>query len=231
MHSGSIVKQATATRTPSGAGRALSARPRSSAASSPSAPISRSRSAPPASRLVQAHSAADLILLADERLTMSANMAAATGEKRWIDRYKANLPLINRRHRGGRRAGAAGDRQALRRRDAVPRTTGWSQLEREPSPRCARRHGSRAGDPRRPGLRSATSEILSAGTARFVDGMIASVAAERVAVQQRAVIGDLCSCLLISIAGAAILWRVLNATSSGRRRRSSKRSARSRRWR
>ena len=46
-------------------------------------------------RLLEAHRAADLILLADERLTMSANMAAATGEKVWIERYDQNIPLID----------------------------------------------------------------------------------------------------------------------------------------
>src|SRR5262245_16115068 len=38
-------------------------------------------------RLVLAEQAAGDIRLADERLTMSANMAAATAERRWIDRY------------------------------------------------------------------------------------------------------------------------------------------------
>lgn len=38
--------------------------------------------------------AADIIL-ADERLTMSANMAAQTGERRWIDRYNSYIPDIN----------------------------------------------------------------------------------------------------------------------------------------
>lgn len=38
--------------------------------------------------------AADIIL-ADERLTMSANMAAQTGERRWIDRYNSYIPDID----------------------------------------------------------------------------------------------------------------------------------------
>src|SRR5450830_688761 len=36
------------------------------------------------------------ILLTDERLTMSANMAAATGERRWIERYNSYIPDIDR---------------------------------------------------------------------------------------------------------------------------------------
>jgi diguanylate cyclase (GGDEF)-like protein len=35
------------------------------------------------------------VLLADERLTMSANMAAATGEERWIARYDEYIPAID----------------------------------------------------------------------------------------------------------------------------------------
>jgi len=37
--------------------------------------------------LIQAQSAADRIMFYDERLTMSANMAAATGDLKWIRQY------------------------------------------------------------------------------------------------------------------------------------------------
>jgi hypothetical protein len=46
-------------------------------------------------RLLRAQLAADQIRLADERLTMSANMAAATGNQAWIKRYGENIPLID----------------------------------------------------------------------------------------------------------------------------------------
>ena len=39
---------------------------------------------------------AEKITLADERLTMSANMAAATGQQQWVDRYNAFLPDIDK---------------------------------------------------------------------------------------------------------------------------------------
>jgi diguanylate cyclase (GGDEF)-like protein len=35
------------------------------------------------------------ILLEDERLTMSANLAAATGQKQWVDRYEASIPVMD----------------------------------------------------------------------------------------------------------------------------------------
>lgn len=38
---------------------------------------------------------AGVIFLADERLTMSANMAAATGDTAWINRYNAAAPAID----------------------------------------------------------------------------------------------------------------------------------------
>ena len=41
-------------------------------------------------------STADAVTLYDERLTMSAHLAAATGEQRWIDRYEADIPLIDK---------------------------------------------------------------------------------------------------------------------------------------
>ncbi|WP_149086598.1 putative bifunctional diguanylate cyclase/phosphodiesterase [Pseudomonas prosekii] len=50
-----------------------------------------------ASELVTAAtSVAANIMLADERLTMSANMAAKTGERRWIDRYNLFIPDIDK---------------------------------------------------------------------------------------------------------------------------------------
>jgi diguanylate cyclase (GGDEF)-like protein len=43
-------------------------------------------------RVKEAERIAETILLADERLTMSAQMAVATGEERWIARYHQHLP-------------------------------------------------------------------------------------------------------------------------------------------
>lgn len=45
-------------------------------------------------RVVSAEQMAGALLLADERLTMSAYMAAATGEERWIARYHTHLPEL-----------------------------------------------------------------------------------------------------------------------------------------
>lgn len=45
-------------------------------------------------RLTQAEQATSALLLADERLTMSARMAAVSGEERWIARYHTHLPEV-----------------------------------------------------------------------------------------------------------------------------------------
>lgn len=41
-------------------------------------------------------SIAGVILLEDERLTMSANLSATSGELRWARRYEEHLPLIDK---------------------------------------------------------------------------------------------------------------------------------------
>lgn len=46
-------------------------------------------------RLYQVERAGGNLRLADERLTMSAYMAASTGEQRWIDRYEQNIPAMD----------------------------------------------------------------------------------------------------------------------------------------
>ena len=143
---------------------------------------------------------------------MSANMATATGEARWIDRYEANIPLIN---------GAIAEAVALappavaKRFDSETRFANDRLVELERKSFDAVRKGD-TGTARAildgPDY-ARYKRTLSAGTARFVDGMIASVTAERTAVQQRAMIA-ISLVVLISVAGAAILWRVLTTTLS-----------------
>ena len=79
-------------------------------------------------QLVEANAAADQILLADERLTMSANMAAATGESSWIERYDENIPLIDE---GIARARALAPGAASRRFDAETRVSNDRLVELE----------------------------------------------------------------------------------------------------
>ncbi len=45
--------------------------------------------------VVAAQGATDRIVLLDERLTMAAYLAATTGERRWIERYEQQIPLMD----------------------------------------------------------------------------------------------------------------------------------------
>ena len=95
MHTGSIVNAGNGQGAAGSARRARRRCPRRPGL------LRRARGLPERSRRCQLtgsprpSDAADQILFADERLTMSANMAAATGEERWIDRYEQALPLID----------------------------------------------------------------------------------------------------------------------------------------
>ena len=209
MHSGSIIKQATAIARQTALIALLGAAAIVGGFFAERA-YYQSQIRAATERLVAANHSADLILLADERLTMSANMAAATGEKRWIDRYEANLPLISSAiadavalappsiaDRFNAETRAANDRLVALERQAFAATEkGDTQTAR------AILDGP---------IYAVDKDILSAGTARFVDGMVASIFAERIGVQHRAAI-VICLVLLLSIAGAVVLWRTFNAT-------------------
>jgi diguanylate cyclase (GGDEF)-like protein len=54
-------------------------------------------------RVAEAQRVAGAVRLADEQLTMSAFMAAATGERRWIERYNRHLPEIEAAIESGER--------------------------------------------------------------------------------------------------------------------------------
>ncbi len=161
-------------------------------------------------KLVAANRTADLILLADERLTMSANMAVATGEQRWIDRYEANLPDIDRAISEAIRLAPP---QVAERFDAETRAASGRlvRLERQTFKEVG--SGDAAGA--RAILDSSRyaddKNVLHAGTARFMDGMIAAVSGELVTVEHRAIIA-FCVVLMISVVGAFALWRILNGT-------------------
>jgi len=66
--------------------------------------------------LANAYQASNDVLLTDEQLTMSAFMAAATGDERWVERYDAALPKID---------------DALARAIAIAPPTVAAQFERE----------------------------------------------------------------------------------------------------
>ena len=169
-----------------------------------------------AERLLEANRAADQILLADERLTMSANMAAATGEESWIKRYDQNIPLIDD---GIARARALAPAVASRRFDAETRASNDRLVELE----RASFEAVRAGDKRHAReilggrLYAEQKLILSEGTDRFVAATLAAVRADLARVETQAntivliVIG-------LSVAGA-VFWRRLLMSNFNRSER------------
>ncbi len=161
-------------------------------------------------RLLRAQLAVDQIQLADERLTMSANMAAATGDEAWIRRYDQNIPLLKT---------AIADALII----APPAETAHFdlairashdrllELEREALIKV------RAGDLRdaRDLLRgdeyTMHKKILQEGTARLIVAIIAAMKADFAAVKQRAFMLAV-GLLMASFVGGFILWRHFNAS-------------------
>ncbi len=136
-------------------------------------------------RLLAATKAAEEILLADERLTMSANMAAATGEHIWIDRYEANIPLIDA---AIARARELASPVASRRFDAETTAANDQLVALERNAFDA----VRAGDKERAraildgGAYAAQKRILSEGTDRFLQAVFAAVRADLARVKTQA---------------------------------------------
>jgi diguanylate cyclase (GGDEF)-like protein len=159
-------------------------------------------------RLIKANFAANQILLADERLTMSASIAATTGEDRWINRYDNNLPLIDEA------IGAAAELASpavAERFDAETRASNDRLVALERASFERMRSGDSQGAM---GILEGEEyarhkKILSEGTARFVDDVINSVASELAAVEQRAVVVTT-GTLAVAIISALVLWRIFN---------------------
>ncbi|MDZ4870319.1 MAG: response regulator [Alphaproteobacteria bacterium] len=158
-------------------------------------------------RLIEANRAADQILLADERLTMSANMAAATGDASWIKRYDDTIAMIDE---GIARARALAPPAASQRFDAETRVSNDRLVELERKSFEAVRAGNKA---RARGTLGGAEyarhkRILSDGTDRFVKATIAAVRVELSRVEGNAnLLFLVVTC--VSIAGAAFLRRLL----------------------
>ena len=165
-----------------------------------------------ANRVAEASHAADQILLADERLTMSANMAAATGEGRWINRYEQNLKVIDDAIAS---ALTLAPPDVALRFDAETRVANDSlvRLEQEVFDSVRREDLSMARRILDSIAYSANKAVLYEGTTRFIDGVIAAVEGDLAAVQGRA-LWFFAIVLLVAGACSAILWRTVTASLS-----------------
>ncbi len=156
---------------------------------------------------LKAQKASGQILLADERLTMSANMAAATGEQRWIDRYEDNIPVIDDAIAEAR---ALAPSDAARRFDEETRVSNDRLVEIERRSfdevrqgRVAQARGLLDGLPY-----AQHKQVLSNGTSRFAGAAISAARENLDGVEAHA---DLMFVLVAAaaIAGAVLLWRGL----------------------
>jgi GGDEF domain-containing protein len=141
---------------------------------------------------------------------MSANMASAVGDKRWIKRYDENIPVMDEAIRA---ATELAPPAAVARFDEETRASNDHLVELE----RASFEKVRAGD-----LNAARQildgedyalhkTILSEVTSRFSESVIASVREEVAEVKQSAlvVIG---AALAISMIGGAVLWRIFSGS-------------------
>lgn len=163
-----------------------------------------------AQQLVTAYQTADQILLADERLTMSANMAAATGDERWIKRYEANVPLIDD---AIRRAIQAAPPDVGKEFDTKTRASNDRLVELERASFAAVRAGDARAAQRllNSGLYAHHKTALNDGTRTFVNSMIAAERNQLDTIERRSRL-FIPLALLISIVCAVFLWRRLNAS-------------------
>ncbi len=158
--------------------------------------------------LLATDQAASDILLADERLTMSANMATATGERRWLDRYEANVPII--RNAIGR-AAALANTPVAKTFDSKTRAANDRLIALERSALAALSKGDPKGARRLldSGLFAHNKQVLAQGTGALFEGTIANVRRQLLSLQHRTEIALPLIIVLCGL-GAYLLWYRLN---------------------
>jgi diguanylate cyclase (GGDEF)-like protein len=152
------------------------------------------------------------ILLADERLTMSANMAAATGEERWIARYDEHIPAIDGAIAQAKKLAPP---EASRAFDAATRAANdllvlmerrAFELVRAGRPLDARAILDGSGYAKQ-------KDVLAAGSDRFALELLESQQRNLEWVSKRSV-WIVASLLALAFAGFLVLWQYLNRTLS-----------------
>jgi diguanylate cyclase (GGDEF)-like protein len=161
-------------------------------------------------RLLQAQQAAEQIHLADERLTMSANMAVATGAEGWIGRYDENIPLIETAIAAAAKIAPPGTRTRF---DAETRAANDRLVELERAAFAKIRAGDTQGAKALLNGReySAHKKILREGSDRFVAAVLSAVTADLARVKQRAFAITI-GLLIVAAGGGLILWRLFSAS-------------------
>lgn len=165
-----------------------------------------------ATQLATAQQTAGDILLADERLTMSAKMAAATGNVAWITRYEKYLPEIDAAIAQGI---ALAPPEVARRFDQETRVANDKLVALEQYSFEA----VRAADPARAhavlegSAYAQSKEVLADGTQRFAGAMVDAVRSELLALRSQAnlVFGLVAT---IALLAGGLIWRRLDSSLS-----------------
>ena len=158
-------------------------------------------------RLVAAEKVAGDLRLADEQLTMSANMAVASGDLEWIDRYEATLPLMDAAIGAARSLATTSMIEQLDLDTSAPN----DRLVKLESAAINAVRQNNAAEGRRV-LDSIEYQrdkfVLNAGTERFVRGLTTS-AQESAAALATWTMAALVVMVLVAAAALTFLWRQL----------------------
>ncbi|GJD97635.1 putative bifunctional diguanylate cyclase/phosphodiesterase [Methylobacterium iners] len=157
-----------------------------------------------AQKVVRAEELTGQILLLDERLTMSANMAAGTGEERWITRYEANISPMDEAINAATELAPS---DVAARFDAETRVANDLLVELERQSFALVREGtlSQARALLDGQAYAEQKSILAAGTARFTASLVTAMEANLASVRMHAIV----LVGLLTIGGFGLLWFLL----------------------
>jgi diguanylate cyclase (GGDEF)-like protein len=157
----------------------------------------------------QAAAVSERILLEDERLTMSANRAATTGEQRWVQRYDAHIPAIDK---AIAEATALAPPDVAQRFDQATRVANDRLVEMERLALERVQGGDLAAARQMLESREYAEQkaVLAAGSSHFLAELQLAVQGRLQALSERSwlLLGLV---VLLATAGFALLWRVLVA--------------------
>ena len=161
-------------------------------------------------RMLEAQAITNKIALAHERLTLAANMAAATGEQSWIDSYAANLPEVENSIRNATEMASP---ELARRFETKTKLSHdrLVELDRRAFEAVRDHDTARArgiiADP----VYQYHQQIVADGMARFADELMASIRADLHKIEVIE-IGSMTGAIALAIVGAIVLWWRLNAS-------------------
>jgi diguanylate cyclase (GGDEF)-like protein len=161
-------------------------------------------------RLTQTEQATSALLLADERLTMSARMAAVSGEERWIARYHTHLPQVEAALAAGE---ALAPSDVARRFHEQTKAANESLVSLETTALEAIAVGAPAvARAILDGERYQQDKArLNGATIEFTQSALEAVRNEQLALRQRAD-AVLLALLGLALVAGALTWRRLNAS-------------------